>query len=252
MANSKGIETEKSVEQYRAMEDLIRVVQDLSLARTLNKIMAIVRRVARELTGADGATFVLREGNMCFYADEDAIEPLWKGQRFPMSFCISGWVMQHRQPALIENLYDDPRIPTEVYQPTFVKSLVVVPIRAADPVGAIGAYWATHRQPTPQEVYLLQALANTTAVAMENVQVYAELEQRVRSRTAALQQALDEIKTLRGLVPICANCKKIRDDMGYWQHLEAYLQAHTEAEFTHGICPTCNDVLYGEYFLATE
>lgn len=214
--------------------------------------MAIVRRVARQLTEADGATFVLRERDMCFYADEDAIEPLWKGQRFPMSFCISGWVMQHGAPVVIEDLYRDPRIPLDVYQPTFVKSLVVVPIRAAAPVGAIGNYWAFRHHATPQEVYLLQALANTTAVAMENVQVYAELEQRVHERTAALQQALDEIKTLRGLVPICANCKKIRDDTGYWQHLEAYLQAHTEAEFTHGICPTCSDVLYGEYFMTAE
>jgi hypothetical protein len=54
-----------------------------------------------------------------------------------------------------------------------------------------------------------------------------------------LQQALAEIKTLRGLVPICAWCKKIRDDAGFWQRLEDYLRAHTEWEFTHGVCPDC-------------
>ena len=54
-----------------------------------------------------------------------------------------------------------------------------------------------------------------------------------------LQQALDEIRTLRGLVPICAYCKKIRDDDGYWSQVEKYVSDHSEARFTHGICPGC-------------
>ena len=51
--------------------------------------------------------------------------------------------------------------------------------------------------------------------------------------------ALDEIRTLRGIIPICAWCKKIRDDKGYWEKLETYIGAHTQAEFSHGICPEC-------------
>ena len=54
-----------------------------------------------------------------------------------------------------------------------------------------------------------------------------------------LQRALDNIKTLKGLVPICAYCKSIRDDKGFWQQLEAYVSQHSEAEFSHGICPSC-------------
>src|ERR1700754_1952126 len=79
------------------MQHLVTVVQRLSQARTLEAIQAIVRRAARELTHADGATFVMRDVNLCYYADEDAISPLWKGQRFPMSACISGWAMLNRQ-----------------------------------------------------------------------------------------------------------------------------------------------------------
>ena len=56
-----------------------------------------------------------------------------------------------------------------------------------------------------------------------------------------LQDALANIKRLRGLLPICASCKKIRDDKGYWNELEAYILEHSEAEFTHGICPDCID-----------
>jgi hypothetical protein len=81
----------------RAMEHLLVVVQDLSLARSLEQIMEIVRVAARELTEADGASFVLRDNGYCYYADEDAIAPLWKGQRFPMNICIGGWAMLNRQ-----------------------------------------------------------------------------------------------------------------------------------------------------------
>ena len=59
-----------------------------------------------------------------------------------------------------------------------------------------------------------------------------------------LQTALAKIKTLRGLVPICASCKKIRDDKGYWHQLEVYIRDHSDAEFSHSICPVCADVLY--------
>src|ERR1041385_6777438 len=89
------------------MEDLVEVVQRLSMARDIAAVQEIVRRAARRLTGADGATFVLREGDRCHYADEDAISPLWKGQRFPMQACISGWAMLNRKPAVIEDIYAD-------------------------------------------------------------------------------------------------------------------------------------------------
>ena len=82
------------------MQHLVTVVQRLSQARSLEAIQSIVRRAARELTHADGATFVLRDANLCYYADEDAISPLWKGQRFPISACISGWAMLNRQPVM--------------------------------------------------------------------------------------------------------------------------------------------------------
>ena len=165
---------------------LIRVVQELSMARDVDRVAEIVRRAARELTGADGATFVLRDGQQCFYRDEDAISPLWKGQRFPMSLCISGWAMLNRQATVIPDIYLDPRIPHEAYRPTFVKSLVMVPIRTLDPIGAIGNYWASPHVATAEQVELLQALADATSIALENVQVYAELERRVEERTGQL------------------------------------------------------------------
>ena len=176
------------------MERLVGAVQELSLARDIESIMAIVRRVARELCGADGATFVLRDDGKCFYADEDAISPLWKGSRFPMEACTSGWAMLHRESVVIEDIYADARIPADLYRTTFVKSLAVVPIRTASPVGAIGNYWASHRRVTPDELKLLQALADSTSIAIENVQLISELEARVRARTAQLEAANRELE----------------------------------------------------------
>jgi putative two-component system response regulator len=156
--------------------ELIETIQQLSLARSVGSIQSIVCHTARRLTGADGATFVLRDGDLCHYADEDGIAPLWKGQRFPMSACISGWVMLNRAPATIPDIYADDRIPADAYRPTFVKSLAMVPIRKLDPIGAIGNYWAEHHEPSDRELMLLQALADSTAMAMENVRMIGELE----------------------------------------------------------------------------
>ncbi|UJP04796.1 MAG: ATP-binding protein [Nitrosomonas sp.] len=178
----------------KAMEQLVEVVQLLSMARDLPTVVEIVRHAARQLTGADGATFVLRDNGTCFYVEEDAISPLWKGQRFPIDACISGWSMINRQSAVIEDIYADQRIPADAYRPTFVKSLAMVPIRTIDPIGAIGNYWAERCLPTPEQVKVLQALADTTAVALENVRVYEELELRVQQRTVELQSMLDNVQ----------------------------------------------------------
>lgn len=64
---------------------------------------------------------------------------------------------------------------------------------------------------------------------------------------AELQNSLSKIKKIKGLLPICASCKKIRDDNGYWNQLEEYLRRHSEIEFTHGVCPECVKLLYPHY-----
>lgn len=69
-------------------------------------------------------------------------------------------------------------------------------------------------------------------------------ELELAKRTEELEHALREVKTLRGFIPICASCKKVRNDQGYWQGVERYLRDHSEAEFTHDICPDCIQKLY--------
>jgi hypothetical protein len=92
------------------LDSLLETVTALASARTLDDVTRIVRRSARELTHADGVSFVLKEDGNCFYADEDAIGPLWKGSRFPLNTCISGWAMLNREIVVVPDIYLDARL----------------------------------------------------------------------------------------------------------------------------------------------
>jgi integral membrane sensor domain MASE1 len=104
---------------------------------------------------------------------------------------------------------------------------------------------------TPNEsLLLLQVFMSVTAVmalALAGVISQRKRAEEDRGRLILeLQDALEDVKILRGLLPICASCKKIRDDEGGWNHIENYIQKHSEAQFTHGICPECLERLYPE------
>jgi len=162
--------------RLRQQGAIVEIVQNLALARTLEDVTGIVRKGVREMLGADGATFVVREGDEVHYIDEDAIGKLWKGQRFPIGECISGWAMLNRRPAVVEDIHNDPRIPIPAYESTFVKSLIMAPVRSTDPVASIGAYWATARSFSQDEVDCLQAVADSAAVALTNNDLITALE----------------------------------------------------------------------------
>ena len=168
---------------------LLTAVSDLSSAHDLPSVTAIVRVAARALTRADGVTFVLKEQDHCFYADEDAVSPLWKGRRFPLQTCISGWVMRHRTPVAIRDIYQDDRIPHDAYRPTFVKSLLMVPVRADDPVAAIGAYWGDEHEATGAEQATLEALARAASLALVNVRLWSDLTSALEREQQARLEA---------------------------------------------------------------
>jgi hypothetical protein len=73
-----------------------------------------------------------------------------------------------------------------------------------------------------------------------------EMQDALVIKNAELLQALEQVRTLSGIVPICMHCKNIRDDKGYWEKVEAYVSSHTDARFSHGICPECLKKHYPE------
>jgi two-component sensor histidine kinase len=173
---------------------LLETIEALSGARTLEAVAEVVRTSARKLSGADGVTFVLRDGAFCHYLDEDAITPLWKGRRFPIETCISGHAITSAQTIVIPDTRADDRVPHEAYDATFVRSLVMTPVRADSPLAAIGAYWDRPRQPTQREIEVLSLVARATATAIETVKLLGNLEAAIARRDALLQELDHRVK----------------------------------------------------------
>ena len=100
---------------------------------------------------------------------------------------------------------------------------------------------------------ILTAAGVLLSVIIASITTYfvVKAEKRIQVEKDNLQKALDEIKTLRGIIPICSHCKQIRDDQGSWKQLEAYIRAHSEAEFSHAICPSCMKTHY-QYLFASD
>ncbi|WP_313807133.1 GAF domain-containing protein [Sphingobium sp.] len=163
---------------------LFAAAERLAKARSLDDVVEVVRSTARGIIGAQGICFVTCEGDHCHYVAEDAIAPLWAGQRFLLTQCISGWVMLHGQPAVIPDIYADPRVPHAAYRATFVKSLVMMPVDAGDAQAAIGAYWAEKDAPGDPAVELLGQLARLVGAAIRNVALQTSFE--IVNKTGAM------------------------------------------------------------------
>lgn len=166
---------------------LVQAVEQLATAGSLDDVIAIVRETARDICGADGVCFVLKEGDFCHYVEEHAIGPLWKGRRFPLTACISGWCMLHDEPAVIPDIYLDARIPHDAYRPTFVKSLVMVPVKTTEPIAAIGTYWAKTRDFGAEELGLIAALGRSTSAAIAAVNLRNSLAESEHRLSLALE-----------------------------------------------------------------
>jgi hypothetical protein len=100
--------------------------------------------------------------------------------------------------------------------------------------------------------YDLPGMAIKSAIGFLLYTIVGFVVGRLSDTNRALNKALNEVKVLRGLVPICAKCKQIRDDQGYWRQIEEYLREHSEAEFSHGLCPKCAHELYGDPLVPPE
>ena len=138
----------------------------------------------------------------------------------------------------------------ELYSPVYKKMAIIGCLSLAIYLVILSLFW-----------FLLKPLAGRILMHTDDLEKKIQektinLEQEIAARKktqeekekiiAELQEAMAQVKTLRGLLPICARCKKIRDDKGYWNQIEIYIAEHSEATFTHGICPECKKELYPE------
>ncbi|MGD0282612.1 MAG: response regulator [Dissulfurispiraceae bacterium] len=97
--------------------------------------------------------------------------------------------------------------------------------------------------------YLLKPVnSKELQIAIEVTLYKSKIDKEKAQLTQELRNALEKVKLLSGMLPICASCKKIRDDKGYWNQIETYISEHSEALFSHAICPDCGEKLYPEYY----
>jgi PAS domain S-box-containing protein len=135
--------------------------------------------------------------------------------------------------------------------PTFkagLRSMIFIPLISKDQViGALFLQATKLNAYSEGELRLAERVGHQIAGAIANAQLFIErkrAEAEKEKLIVQLQKALGEVKQLSGLLPICASCKKIRDDKGYWNQIETYIRDRSEAEFSHGICPDCFKKLY--------
>lgn len=173
------------------LSQVLNASERLARAGSVEEVVAVLRDTARDTVGAQGITVVIEQDGRCAYVAEDAVSPLWQGQSFPVDDCISGWAMRHRETVVIPDVRLDPRIPQDAYAPTFVRSLVMVPIGRPVPLAALGAYWSQVHDHDPDTIKRLESLARLATIAIEN----ARLTQ-ARNRAAALGAAQNRILEL--------------------------------------------------------
>ena len=249
-------------------------VQSLE-ASTLEELQnQITVNAARLLNSPLGVLLLIKDD----YLNIEAITGIaWKRietKRIPIGKSISGQLIKRGTPRLITDMGREIKSGNKNLEPYYRGSLASCPlIFNKELIGMINiARHASHEPLTQENLLLLISYCSQAAFAITsqrlvdertaklkktqqkllkaNQRLKADIIKRKRTEKALLQernklhQALSQVKTLKGLLPICSNCKKIRDDKGYWNQIESYVQKHSEVDFSHSICPKCAETLY--------
>ena len=164
--------------RWKLMSDALDL---LGRAASVDDALEILRLHARALGGADGVTVSRREGDEVVFVGENAIAPLWTGQRFPIGDSISGFAMTERRPIFIPDIHADARVPILPFRATFVASLVVFPLGLGAPVAALGVYWAKEHPVEPDALALLDTLARSAGGTFERLAAATEITESRRN-----------------------------------------------------------------------
>ncbi|PZO90795.1 MAG: GAF domain-containing protein [Sphingomonas sanxanigenens] len=166
---------------------LVAAIQRLSVAGSIDDVVAILRESTRKIAASDGITVVRRRGENVEYVAEDALAPLWVGQSFPIKACVSGLAMLDRRPIIIPDVGNDPRLVYNYYRDTFVGSMAMFPVGFDESRYAIGAYWAAKGPIDPEAIKLIGTLARSAGAILENL---AALESATGEHASLLRNAL--------------------------------------------------------------
>ncbi|MCX9148697.1 PAS domain S-box protein [Erythrobacter sp. WG] len=219
---------------------LVRAVQDLAGARSLDEVVSTLRATTRAAIGADGIAIVLREGDVCHHVAEDAPSRLWAGQRFPIEECISGHAMLGGAVIAVPDVRAETRLPQAVYRATFVRGMAVAPIGAPRAGAALCAYWAKPGAIGEGTLEALQTLAGAAATAIENGRLFEALvasERRFRNLFQACPVGIALYHSASGAVPdvndamlAIAGMTRREFETGAWDFVRATAPECTERD----------------------
>lgn len=229
------------------------------LEATLNRIATITTDL---LPATGGASLILWNAeDESYYTCASTVPgqtPQLATQRVRKTGGATRWIIDHCQPLIMPDIKDDPFTANTMLTDFALQAYVGLPLlNDGQPLGVLYALDIQPREYAAADLEFLTALANRAALVINQVSLYEALQvanRRLRQEgqektrlIAELQSALAEINTLQGLIPICCNCKNIRDDQGFWQQVETYIEKHSAAKFSHGICNDCMKTLYPEF-----
>lgn len=178
-------------------DDLLTVLSDVSHIKVYEDITSTLKTAAKRLIHCDASSIIIRVDEDCHYIDEDSEQPLWKGMRFPLNNCITGWAILNGSTAIIPDIYDDARVPAELYRHTSIQSMMVAPLKNKNMQGgAISVYWNKRHSPSSAEVHILNTLTDISSLVFDFFILQNELEKAVAARTLALNKANQKLASL--------------------------------------------------------
>jgi hypothetical protein len=154
-------------------------------AESEEDVAAVLLGHGRAIAGADGIAVARREGEEVRYVGEDSIAPLWARRSFPIDACLSGTAMLQNRPILVPDILDDLRVSLATYAPTFVRSLLMLPVGSVRPRLALGAYWAKAGPIDGQAVDLLSQLTGQARLVLERIHGCSRPSRSARRPAAA-------------------------------------------------------------------
>jgi transcriptional regulator with GAF, ATPase, and Fis domain len=227
-------------EKCHVVTDLAAIVETQRAIATsdlkLDTVMQLICQRGQELTRALGAVVEMPEGDMMVYRAGTALFQSYLGLSLPIASSLSGLCLMSAKPLRCDDTQNDPRVNREACRKVHVASMIVVPLlHQGKTVGVLKVFSGEKNFFDESAVEVLELLAGIMAAALSNSLMFQANQDLINE----LQIALANVKQLKGLLPICCQCKKIRDDRGYWNRIETYISEHTDADFSHGYCPEC-------------
>jgi GAF domain-containing protein len=229
--------------RIQRLHTVTRLNRLVSSSLDLDHVLHEITVAAAELAGARTACFWVasqdtRSLRLVGFSDR-TLEVDWPIPSLPFDVGVLGWVARYGRNVNVPDVFSDGRfVALDWWRSHGLKSFVGLPVMLDGVLlGVLALNGPEPFRLDAEDERLLDAFVDQAAVAIRN----ASLFEAEGSARRAAEQALSEVKALRGLLPICSYCKKVRNDENYWEQIESYVSEHSHAQFSHSICPECRD-----------